>query len=285
MSARIKFLPVEIATLCYIGLTACYLAFFAHRLDAPHIHFGVRILVVAAITGLARLDTVKHLQMITWIRSFLPFALLSYWYPETYYFNDFIFPNLDQYFIAADQFLFGCQPSLEFCRLMPQAWFSELMYFGYFSYYFIFFGTALWCFIKQKELAGKAVFIFTCSFYLYYFVFAVLPVVGPQFYYQAPLNEVPDGYFFCDLMRFLQDTGEKPTGAFPSSHVGITFTVVIFIFQHCRHLLKYVLPLFIILVLSTVYIKAHYVIDVIGGFVSVVVTYPLVNYFYRKIAP
>jgi len=107
--------------------------------------------------------------------------------------------------------------------------------------------------------------------------------MGPQFYFPPPHNEVPDGYLFCKLMRFLQSTGEKPTGAFPSSHVGVTFTVVIFVARHCRVLLKYALPLFVILLLSTVYIKAHYLIDVIGGFASVAVTYPMVNFMYRKI--
>jgi membrane-associated phospholipid phosphatase len=114
-------------------------------------------------------------------------------------------------------------------------------------------------------------------------VFFILPTTGPQFYFAPPLNEVPDGYLFCKIMRFLQITGERPTGAFPSSHVAITFTVVIFIAQHCRILLKYALPLFVILVMSTVYIKAHYLVDVIGGLAAIAVSYPLVNRMYHQI--
>ncbi len=280
---KLKLLPVEKVTLAYILITAVYLAVFIGKLDNPLVHFVIRAGVTALIFLLAWLHTVRFNPVVECIRYFLPFALLTYWYPETYYYNNFFFPNLDHYFVAADQLLFGCQPSLEFSKCVPWAWFSELMYFGYFSYYFIFFGTTLWCYIRQKELAGKAVFMFVCSFYLFYIIFIILPVVGPQFYFTPPLDEVPDGYIFCKIMRFLQDTGEKPTGAFPSSHVGITFTVVIFVAQHCRALLKYVLPLFIILVLSTVYIKAHYLIDVIGGFAAVAITYPLVNLLYRKI--
>lgn len=280
---RLKLLPVETGTFAYIVVTTAYLACFAGRIETPWIHFGVRAAVIAAILFLARISLSGRQPAVMCVRHFLPFALLSYWYPETYYFNDFIFSNLDPYFEAADQYLFGLQPSMEFSRILPQAWFSELMYFGYFSYYFIFFGTALWCYIRRRELAGKAVFVFVCSFYLYYIVFAILPVMGPQFYFKPPAGEVPDGYIFCDIMRFFQDAGEKPTGAFPSSHVGITFTVVVFIKQHCRQLMKYALPLFVILVLSTVYIKAHYVVDVIGGFVSVALVYPLVNRLYRKI--
>ncbi|MDR2039026.1 MAG: phosphatase PAP2 family protein [Bacteroidales bacterium] len=279
---NIKLLPVEKATIAYIIITTIYLLLFIGKLDSPWIYFGIRVGVTLAILLLAWLEKDKFNPVVSFIRYVFPFALLSYWYPETYYYNEFIFPNLDSYFIAADQALFGCQPSLEFSKWLPQAWFSELMYFGYFSYYFIFFGTALWCYIYKKEIANKAVFMFVCSFYFYYVVFIILPVVGPQFYYSPPVSEVPDGYLFSRIMRFLQATGEKPTGAFPSSHVGITFTVIIFMYRYCRHLLKYALPLFFILVLSTVYIKAHYVIDVIGGFISAALFYPMVRWIYGK---
>ena len=219
-----KLLPVEIATLAYIAATAIYLAVFVSRLETPMIHFGVRMGVVMLIFILAWMYNTTQNSVVGCIRFFLPGVLLSYWYPETYYFNNFIFDNLDHHFMEADQLLFGCQPSLEFSTHVPWAWFSELMYFGYFSYYFILFGTVLWCYINRKEIANKALFIFVCSFYCCYIIFAVLPVVGPQFYFEPPLNEVPDGYIFSKIMRFLQATGEKPTGAFPSSHVGITFT-------------------------------------------------------------
>jgi len=277
----LKLLPVEIVTLVYILITAVYLAFFAGRLEAPLIHFGIRFGVVVLILLLAGLHNTGRNPVIGFIRYFLPFVLLSFWYPETYYFNNFILDNLDHQFVKADQLFFGCQPSLEFSKRMPWTWFSELMYFGYFSYYFIFFGTALWCYFFCKELINWAILLFVCSFYLYYIAFVIFPVTGPQFYFPPPLNEVPEGYLFCNLMHFLQAAGERPTGAFPSSHIGISFTVVIFIARHCRILLKYALPLFVILVLSTVYIKAHYLVDVFGGFVATAITYPLMNRIYK----
>ncbi len=283
MLSRIKLLAVEKGVIVYILLTGIYLAIFAKSLGNPWIHFGVRFTALGLILLLSWIYTIKQSAIVMCVRYFLPFALLSYWYPETYYFNSFIFNNLDRYFVIADQWLFGSQPSLTFSEHLPYAWFSELMYFGYFSYYFIFFGTALWCYCKQKIIAERAVFLFVCSFFVYYIIFAIIPVVGPQFYFSKPLTEVPDGYIFCKIMRFVQDTGEKPTGAFPSSHVGITLIVLLFCYQYCRNLFRYVLPLFIILVFSTVYIKAHYVVDVIGGFVSAFLIYPLMNRLYDRV--
>ena len=278
--SNFKLLPVEVATLAYIAVTAVYLTVFVGKLETPLVHFGVRAGIVVLIFLLTWINDKSGNPVVRFIRCFLPSTFLNYWYPETYYFNNFIFDNLDHYFVNIDWLWFGCQPSLEFSKLIPWAWFSELMYFGYLSYFFIVLGTVVWCYFLHPELFNKAMFMFVGSFFLFYIIFAVFPVVGPQFYFTPPLNEVPDGYIFCEIMRFLQATGEKPTGAFPSSHVAITFTVVIFVALHCRVLLKYILPLFVILVMSTVYIKAHYLVDVIGGFTAVAVTYPLMSWIY-----
>ena len=64
---------------------------------------------------------------------------------------------------------------------------------------------------------------------------------------------------------WLQSAGERPTGAIPSSHIGLMVTYMLLMWQHARKLFYWILPFSILLALSTVYIKAHYVIDVITG--------------------
>ena len=68
-------------------------------------------------------------------------------------------------------------------------------------------------------------------------------------------------------MHFIQQTAEQPTGAFPSSHVGISLIILIMSRKKAPLFYKIALPLTIILILSTVYIKAHYLVDVIGAIV------------------
>lgn len=284
MFSGIKFLATERVTLIYLLVTLCYIILFRGKLSEIFWPFiGVRILVFSLIVGLAWVYAIKPFKVIYFLRQFLPFLFLSYWYPETYYFNEFIFQNLDSYLVLSEQYFFGSQPSLEFSKIFPQAWFSELMYFGYISYYFLFFGTALWLYFKDKILLDKFTFIVIGSFYIYFLIYFLLPVVGPQFYFNYPDNVVPEGYYISDLMRFLQNAGEKPTAAFPSSHVSITLTVLIFMWLYCRKLLIIALPVGIILICSTVYIKAHYLLDVIGAFIAVLITYPFINWLYTHI--
>jgi membrane-associated phospholipid phosphatase len=178
-----------------------------------------------------------------------------------------IAPNLDGFFEHLDFTIFGCSPSLEFSKAFPQAFVAEIMYFGYFAYYMIFLLMFIYFYFEKPDLAGKAMFYCLCSFFVYYIIFTLVPVAGPQFYYSFPDNQVPNGYIFSSLMRSIQDLGEKPTGAFPSSHVGLTIVAMILLYENARKYFYAILPVAVILVASTVYIKAHYMVDVIAAFI------------------
>jgi membrane-associated phospholipid phosphatase len=78
---------------------------------------------------------------------------------------------------------------------------------------------------------------------------------------------------------------ERPTAAFPSSHVGIICIIWILSFRYAPTLLKIIIPIGILLFLSTVYIKAHYLIDVFGGIISAPIFYWLSLYLFKKISP
>ena len=49
-----------------------------------------------------------------------------------------------------------------------------------------------------------------------------------------------------------------------------------------RRLLFILLPFYVLLCLSTVYIQAHYAIDVFGGWVSALLFYFLLSFVYKR---
>jgi membrane-associated phospholipid phosphatase len=74
-----------------------------------------------------------------------------------------------------------------------------------------------------------------------------------------------DGFFYY-LLDMTHDAGERPTAAFPSSHVGITTVVMLLALRtRSKGLIFTILPFYILMCLSTVYIYAHYAIDAIAG--------------------
>jgi membrane-associated phospholipid phosphatase len=211
------------------------------------------------------------------IRYIFPFSLIAYWYPETYCLGgnldgelpgSIIAPNLDGFFDRLDTAIFGCSPAGKFSALFPSPITAEIMYFGYFAYYLIFLFMFTYFYFARSGIAESAMFYCLCSFFIFYIIFTLVPVAGPQFYYSYPDNQVPEGYAFSRLMRSIQNFGEKPTGAFPSSHVGLTIIAMILLYRNARKYFYIMLPVATILVASTVYIKAHYLIDVIAAFVA-----------------
>jgi membrane-associated phospholipid phosphatase len=265
-----KCYPVEQITIYYAVLTAIYMLVLPGVAGEELFRLlSVRILVISALFILRWLEETKSRWPIACIRQLLPLALVAYWYPETYYMDSFLFPNLDGFFMEADELLFGCQPSLAFCRIMPWQWFNELMNFAYLSFYFIIGLTVLASYRTEKTKAAKTIFVILFSFLIYYLLFIIFPVMGPQFYFPSPDNCTPDTWPFRAIMQFLQDLGEKPTGAFPSSHVGITVVCLLLLYtQKIRKLFWTLLPLAVLLIASTVYIKAHYLIDVVAGLLT-----------------
>ena len=141
-------------------------------------------------------------------------------------------------------------------------------------------------------------FVMLASFFAYYVIFILLPVTGPQFYYLAVGTEkiaagifpnlgdwflthsermAAPGWsegFFYHLLDLTHDAGERPTAAFPSSHVGVTTVVVLLALRtRSKGLVLTILPFYLLMCLSTVYIYAHYAIDALAGLITGIIAY------------
>jgi membrane-associated phospholipid phosphatase len=241
------------------------------------------------------------------VRILVQMIFLSWWYPDTYELNRAL-PNLDHLFASWEQSLFGSQPSLLFSQKVPYGWFSELMCIGYVSYFPLMLLTYLYYFFNRYEEFRMTAFVMLTSFFAYYVVFVLLPVTGPQFYYLAVGTEKiavgifpnlgdwflthaermaapgwSDGFFY-HLLDLTHDAGERPTAAFPSSHVGVTTVVMLLALRtRSKSLIFTILPFYLLMCLSTVYIYAHYVIDAIAGFLTGILLYYSLCAIYRRI--
>ena len=273
-----KFYPIEIITFIYILLTASYIVFFwgSVKEDAAATLMFVRLAFLGTMAGLYVWHQHDRRQWIITLRNILPVAFVVYFYPETYFLNNCIFPDyLDATVIRIDQMLFGCSLSTIFCEAMPSAWFNELMNLAYLSYFFTILFVILYLLFCDKDNAYRSAFILLCSFFVYYALFIVFPTEGPQFYEFDYDNVLPVLGPMRKLLLFFHAVGERSTGAVPSSHVGIMAIYMYLLWQYGRRLFWWLLPLSFLLVLSTVYIRAHYAVDVLLGFASA----PLVYYF------
>lgn len=298
-------LAIEKLCLIYSALTAVLVLYLWHRMDSPAEMLTGRCIIAAATFALWAVYRRFPCRLMVFARITVQMSLLNYWYPDTYEFNR-LFPNLDHLFASWEQHLFGGQPSIWFSRLCPGTLFSEAFNLGYFSYYPMILILMVFYFLYRYKQYQEASFIVMCSFFLYYVIYIFLPVAGPQFYFEAigaervqaadfpalgtyfsqhtdmlPAPGDADGFFY-GLVKDTQDIGERPTAAFPSSHIGITMILLILAFRTERRMGYALLPLSLLLCCATVYIQAHYLIDAIAGLLSSVPVYLLSRTIYRR---
>ncbi|MDO4159052.1 MAG: phosphatase PAP2 family protein [Prevotellaceae bacterium] len=290
-------LALECVMLAYLVFTLFIVFFTYTKAQNPDAMIWGRIriaVITAALWGVYRMLPCRFTRF---TRIVVQLALLSWWYPDTYEINRML-PNLDHLFASWEQSIFGCQPALLFCKAMPWHFFSELMDLGYASYYPMIGVVVLFYFFFRYREFERAAFVVLASFFIYYVVFILVPVVGPTFYYKAVgVNEIAKGVFpnLHDYFNYYQDclpspgykdgifyhfvesakaAGERPTAAFPSSHVGVS-TVLMLLAWHTgnRRFLYILLPFYILLCFATVYIQAHYAIDAFAGLITGVALY------------
>ena len=289
-------MAAEWATLAYTLFTTIFILVTFVRLSNPVDMLLLRaqaVVLTLALWGVYRLCPSK-LTMLFRVTGQL--LLLSWWYSDTYELNR-IFPILDHVFAGYEQSLFGFQPSLSFSQVFSHPIFSELFSMGYVSYFPLFVGITLFYFFFRFEHFERTAFIIMASFFLFYLIFIFVPVAGPQFYFKAVgVDQIAQGIFpnigdYFNTIQFdvhnrdfimpipgwedglmykaliiTHDAGERPTAAFPSSHVGIA-TVVLWLAWECknRKVFYICLPFAVLLFFGTFYILAHYAIDAIAG--------------------
>jgi hypothetical protein len=295
----------EWAMIAYAVLTLLYMLFIYTQLQNPISMIWLRVQAVAMTLGLWAVYRMIPCKLTMLFRVLGQIALLGTWYPETYEFNR-ILPNLDHVFATWEQQLFGYQPALLFSQHWDSPVVSELLTLGYVSYYPLIALVFVYYFIWCNDELNRAAFTIIASFFLFYIIFIFLPVAGPQYYYPAAgIDNIASGVFpamgnyfethqeslpipgWCDglfhqLVVDAHDAGERPTAAFPSSHVGVTVVLLWLAWRAgSPRLLWTMMPFAVLMFFATFYIQAHYAIDAIAGIAAGTLIYFICQGLFR----
>ncbi|MBK8550579.1 MAG: phosphatase PAP2 family protein [Ignavibacteria bacterium] len=147
---------------------------------------------------------------------------------------------------------------------------------------------------RYEELK-YAFFVIFFGFYLSFIGYLLVPAIGPRFTlfdFQSLNLEMP-GIFLADKIRYIIDVGESipanvpnpeafaQRDAFPSGH-----TLIVILITYLSHKIKsnsfyFYLPYSILLIFSTVYLRYHYVIDLIAAVPLALITIFVANKLYK----
>jgi membrane-associated phospholipid phosphatase len=191
----------------------------------------------------------------------------------------------DPTLIAVDQKLFGFQASLALQRFISRpltAWMDAAYFFHVLNIpivaCFIYVKRTRWQF--REMMSGLMV---VCFFGLLGYL--LVPAIGPIYTlrdrYTVPLDQSIPVFNrqveFMDFARIKRDV-------FPSMHVAISFVVWLYAHRNSRRLFWILSPFILSLWVSTVYLRYHYLIDVVAGLILAPLCYWLSNFLFARFA-
>jgi membrane-associated phospholipid phosphatase len=174
--------------------------------------------------------------------------------------------DVDPFLIRIDRFIFGVSPNLWMERwIVP--WLTDLMSLAYLSYYFL--PVSLVCVLYRRnriEELRVSLSVLALGYYVSFVGYILFPAIGPRFT-MTHLQSVPlEGSFVTDFVRDILNALEhNKRDCMPSGHTQIAL-IVLFLSARYQRLLFYLLiPVITGLILSTIYLRYHYVVDLFAG--------------------
>ncbi len=186
----------------------------------------------------------------------------------------------DDLLIAADRAMFGVDVTVWMQRLVrPRL--NDVFYVFYSTYYFIALTLATILWARDRPTARRFVFTMMVVYYVSYAGYFAVPALGPRFAqaseYTVSLVTTPIAHTINDTINSLEKT---KLDVFPSGHTMISVAVLLIAWKRSRRTFWVLLPVATGLVISTVYCRYHYVVDVVAGIALAFVTVPIGDRIY-----
>jgi len=189
----------------------------------------------------------------------------------------------DGWLIAADRWLFGVDVTVWLERFV-RPWLTDLLYLCYASYYFfaLTLGAVLWR--KSPAAARRYIFTLSVCYFVSYVGYFLVPALGPRFALASlqtlPLEATPLSRAISVTINQLERT---KFDVFPSGHTMITAAVLLVAWKRERRAFWALLPVGVGLIVSTVYCRYHYVVDVLAGLALALSVVPIADRLYDRI--
>ena len=174
--------------------------------------------------------------------------------------------DIDPLLIKLDFLLFGGHPTVMMEKIM-QPLLTDALQVAYASYYLLPFTIGIVLLAQKREQEfDYALFMIMLCFYLSYAGYLLFPALGPRFTMNHLQTADLRGFVLtAPIQELLNRLEGIKRDAFPSGHTGIALTVLFLAFKFEKKLFWIFLPFVSALIFSTVYLRYHYVVDVLAG--------------------
>jgi membrane-associated phospholipid phosphatase len=282
MNALRRFLrplrPVDtLIALFLVAITAAYL--FAANSPLEFLAYvALNAAIIAAVrAAAAAASRPKALQIIF---DFYPVPMILLIFKEVHVLiQSMTRGDLDHALIAIDRALFGVDPTVWIMQFATPV-LTEILQLAYVSYYVLMLLVGVELYRRSdRGPFSLAIFAILYGFLLSYIGYIAFPAVGPRFTLHDfnTLNDELPGLWFSSAIRDFINTGESiPKGAanalalaqrdaFPSGHTQMTLISMFYAAKYSIRSRYFIYVAGTLLIISTVYLRYHYVVDLLGG--------------------
>jgi membrane-associated phospholipid phosphatase len=279
--------PVDIVSIVFLlFLIGLNLVFFS-RVSAWLEIIAIDVAVIALIFTLAYWAATKKTRLSIGLHRLYAYPFILFVFKEIYLMVRPIHPvDYDWLFISIDRWIFGVNPT-QWMMQFANPVLTEIFQIAYFSYYilFILLGVELYRRYTVKDFDYGA-FLVVYGFYLSYLGYFLLPAIGPRFTLHDfyAINEELPGLFFTSWMRDFINAGESISfsmahaadhvqrDVFPSGHTQLTL-IVVYVGHWYKLKTRWIMTVLAgLLIVGTIYLRYHYVVDLLGGILFFVFT-------------
>ncbi len=284
---RIPLKPVDVLSLSIIAVLSAVTVVFYQSLPSWGWIIARYCLLAFAVVSFSlyahRSNTWKPVCI---LYAFLPILVIPVIFDSLGDLIPWIWPRYyDDVLIRIDHRLFGVHPTVWMERFIHPV-LTNILQLAYSSYYFIPISLVILLAVRKKQKDfNEAAFGIVLCFYLSYIGYLLFPAIGPRFTLEGiqttGFQESPLALSIQNILNRLENT---KTDAFPSGHTAVALMTLYYAWK-CREkkLFWILLPLVSALVISTVYLRYHYVIDVLAGVLLAVLTIYFAPLAYKRL--
>ncbi|MCD6502201.1 inositol phosphorylceramide synthase [bacterium] len=252
--------------------------YFADRGHVPKYIRGDLLRIIAVVGLIAAYILFRKWnrsgKIYRFIREAAPFALAIAIYTNLHDTIHFVNPHdIHWTLIEIEGWIFGCQPVL-WAQKFYNPILTEFFSFAYMNYFIIPIVIPFYLYFKgDYRDYRETIFGIVLTYYFGYILYVLFPAAPPRLVLADQFTRDFTGFFFASAQHNIIIDAASSRAAFPSLHCATTLLSMIYAFKYTKILRWAFLPIAIGLVLGTVYLRHHYVVDIIAGFMLAIFVY------------
>jgi len=282
----------------FLGMIAIYtiiLMIFHKQIPNVGMFFMQNVFLALTIISIATLGKYRSGNLFINIHRYYHLPIIYVIFMQVFVYISVLNPHdYDQILAGWDRALFGMNPT-EYIQQFAFPALTEFFQIAYVLFYFHAFAQSIelnlrGLYEEAESVTRTIVFGFLLSYVMYVF----MPAIGPRFSvhdYASISTDLP-GLWLTDALRTIIDTGDgfrdktldpalqMHRNCMPSGHTMMTLMNMILAFRYRSKLRWVFLIMGISLIIATVYLRYHYVVDVLAGIILAFAALGLESWIY-----